>query len=78
MPLEFQEVPGLRAAPAVDALVIVADDADVAFLAGEQADQVELQLVRVLELIDHDLLEPPPPKRTRFRMFLQQLHGEEE
>ena len=56
MPLEFEQVGGLGAAPTVDALVVVADDTDIrTLLARKQADKLKLKLVRVLELVDEDV-----------------------
>ena len=42
-----------RAAPAVDALVVIAHDAEVAMLAGQRVDQLELGGVGVLVFIHH-------------------------
>jgi hypothetical protein len=55
--LEVEDVAHLGAAPAVDALVVVADHADVLRLAGEVHEQVELGRVRVLVLVDHQVPE---------------------
>ena len=53
---EREQVRGRRAAPAVDGLVVVADHGDVAALcAGQQPHQLELRVVRVLELVDQDV-----------------------
>ena len=49
---EINDVRHVRAAPPVDRLVVVSDDADVALFVGEQFDQFELDLAGVLELID--------------------------
>ena len=46
---------GQRAAPAVDRLVVVADDGQVARGAGQQRDEAVLHGVRVLELVDEDV-----------------------
>ena len=55
--LKGEDVLDGRAAEAVDALVVVADHAEVAVPAGKQADQAVLALVGVLILVDHDILE---------------------
>ena len=57
--LEVEDVGDVRAAPLVDALVIVADDADVAVLFGQRPDELVLDMVGVLVLVDHDVAESP-------------------
>ena len=56
-PLELQNVADVRAAPAVDRLVGVPDDADVAVRLAQQLDDLVLRVVRVLELVDEDVPE---------------------
>ena len=56
--LELDDVAHVGAAEGVDRLVLVADDADVAVVGGEQQHQVVLHPVRVLVLVDEDVLEP--------------------
>ena len=56
-PLELQDVADVRAAPAVDRLVGVADDADVAVGLAQQLDDLVLGVVGVLELVDQDVAE---------------------
>src|SRR5258708_27706277 len=52
------DVLNLRVTPAVDRLLRVADHGDVAeVVGGEQADEVELDAVRVLELVDQQVAE---------------------
>ena len=50
--LEVEDVPDVRPAPAVDRLVVVADDREVAVLRGERLDPQVLRPVRVLVLVD--------------------------
>ena len=50
--LEVEDVAQVRAAPAVDALVVVADDGEVVVLAARAADPEVLRAVRVLVLVD--------------------------
>ena len=50
--LEVEDVPDVGAAPAVDRLVVVADDGEVAVLRGERPDPEVLRPVRVLVLVD--------------------------
>ena len=63
--LEVEDVPDVGAAPAVDRLVVVADDADVAVLAAEQLDELVLRAVRVLVLVDEDVLKAVAIVRER-------------
>ena len=67
--LEVEDVPHVGAAPCVDRLVVVADDADVSLPSREQLQQPVLGVVGVLVLVD----EQPPERRA---VTLQQL-GEE-
>ncbi len=53
MLLDLEQVGDFRAAPAVNALIVVADHAKVAVLAGQVMDQAELRGVGVLVFIHH-------------------------
>ena len=55
---ELEQVLDPRAPEAIDALVVIAHHGQVAALAGEQAHELELDVVRVLELVHED---PAPP-----------------
>jgi hypothetical protein len=55
MLLEIEDVFHVGAAPSVDRLVIVADDADILAIAGEESHKLELSVVRVLILVDDDV-----------------------
>ena len=57
--LELQNVLDVRAAPGVDALVFVADDADVLLRPGEQLHQLVLRTIRVLVLVDEQVTVAP-------------------
>ena len=52
---EVEDVVHLRAAPAVDGLVIVADHAEVSVDGGELAEQLVLGRIGVLELVHQDV-----------------------
>ena len=52
---EFKNVANIRAAPGVDALVLVADRADVFLLAGQQLHEFVLRAVGVLVLVDEEI-----------------------
>ena len=82
---EFQDVPDIGAAPLVYALVVVADDADVVSLDSlfvlclcEHLDELVLSLVRVLVLVDHDVLEAPLILEEDRFILLKKLHGLEQ
>ena len=63
-------------APAVDRLIVVADDRDVSAFVRQQRDQLQLQFIRVLELIDHEVAKPVSPAIAHVRMLAQQSHRE--
>ena len=69
--LEAQDVADLGAAPAVDRLVVVADDAEVAVGGGEQAQPEVLRDVGVLVLVDEDVAEPALVLRQHVGVALQ-------
>ena len=52
---QIEQVGDLRAAPAVNALVVVAHHAEVAMLQRQRVDQLELRAVGVLILVRHDI-----------------------
>ena len=72
-PIEVAKRP---AAPGKDRLVIVPDDREVAVRLCQQAQQLELRVVRVLELIDEDVVEARPQARGRGGMLAQQAECE--
>ena len=53
---QVQQVGDFRAAPAVDALVVIADHAKIPVLLRERVDQLELRGVGVLIFVHHDVL----------------------
>ncbi len=57
--LEGQDVAERGAAEAEDALVVVADHGQVPVLRGQHLEELELDEVRVLELVDEDVAEAP-------------------
>ena len=73
--LEAEDVADVRAAEAVDALVIVSHHADVAPAACQQAHQQVLQVVGVLILIDEDVAELPLVALQHVGAALQQPDG---
>ncbi len=72
--LEAADVPDVRAAPAVDRLVVVADDAEVPVVADDALQEAVLRGVRVLELVDEDVVEAPADGVARAaRVLLEEL-----
>ena len=63
--------PHVGIAKAVDRLQLVADGEEVVAL--ERAQDRELARVGVLELVDHQQLEPPRPSRAHALVLVQQL-----
>ncbi len=76
--LELQDVGDFRAAPAVDGLVVIADDADVVGRADELLEEAHLEGVRVLELIDGDAGVDFPEVVADIGVLAEDLLGEEE
>src|SRR5207248_11473294 len=73
VPREIEDVVHLGAAPPVDRLVVIADDAQVSVLLREQAQQLVLRRVRVLELVDEDVAEPRRVSLRGLRVLAEQL-----
>ena len=71
--LEVEDVAEVGAAPLVDRLVRIADDAQVAMDLGEAADQQVLRPVGVLVLVDHHEPELPGVLRADLLGLLEQL-----
>ncbi len=62
----------VRAAPTIDGLVFIADDADVLLWAGEETKQIVLDAVGVLIFVDVDVSEALLPVVADLRRFLQE------
>ena len=74
VPLELQKIRRFRAAPSVDALVVVPHDADVrTSVTGKQADQLQLELVGVLKLVDEDVLVACAPRIPGLGVITQEF-----
>jgi len=76
--LERQHVPHVRAAPAVDRLVVVAHDAEVPVLGGELLHEPILGRVGILEFVHQHVIEPPLPVRQPLRMLGEQRERRQE
>ncbi len=70
--LEVEDVPDVGAAPREDRLVVVADDTEVLLGAGEVAEQNVLGAVRVLVLVDEDVVVAVLPLLERAVARLEQ------
>ena len=66
------EVPKRAAAPGEDRLVIIPDDREVAVRFRQQAQQLELRVVCVLELVHQDVAEPRSEARCRRGVLAQE------
>ena len=73
--LEIEDVPDVGAAPFVDRLVRIADDADVLVLGGQLADDPVLGAVGVLVLVDQDVAPEPAVVGERLGNLFEELHG---
>ncbi len=76
--LELQDVANVRAAPGVDALVLIADGADVVLAAGEHSHQLILRAVRVLILVDQEVTKAAVVALARLGGRLQHAHRVEQ
>ena len=72
---KVQNVGDGRTAEAVDALVVVAHDADIFIAPGQQRSQQVLQMVRILILVDEDIAELALVIVAHLLKLLQKLHG---
>ena len=73
---EPEDVVDGRAAEGVDGLVVIADHGHVAVPLGEQAHELRLRPVGVLELVHDDVAEPPRHRRPRRRRSAQEPERE--
>ena len=71
--LEVEDVADVGVAEAVDRLIVVADDHQVAMLGGEQLQQPVLGVVGVLVLVDEDVAEGAPPALAHLLEQLQRV-----
>src|SRR5437764_13166248 len=78
MPFKVEQVRDLGPAPAVDALVIIANDAKVSVFAGEEMNQIELSRIGVLIFINHHVTELVAAGGEHLSVFAEQLQGEDE
>ena len=74
--LELEYVVQLGAAPAVDALVLVAHRGEVAVVADHLVNQPHLGVVGVLELVDQQVGDAAAQALAHLLFFVEQPHGE--
>ena len=72
---EAEDVGDRRTAPLIDRLVVVRDARDVPVARAEQLHDLELSPVRILELVDEDVLEPSLEPGEHVRSHAQEPEG---
>ena len=70
---ESKDISHRRAAEAINPLVIVAHDEYISFLAAQKFDQLHLDVIRVLVLIDHHIVDATPKLSKPLGMVRQKL-----
>ena len=85
--LELEDVGHVGTAPPVDGLVVVAYDRHVRahsrklrgsrMRLGEERDEVELETVRVLKFVHHEVAEPAVPAFLDGQVIVEEFYGEE-
>ena len=78
MPFKVEQVRDLGPAPAVDALVIIANDAKVSVFAGEEMNQIELSRIGILIFINHHVTELVAAGGEHIGMIAKQLQGKDQ
>src|SRR5579872_1842700 len=71
------QISGAGTTPAVDRLILVANDADILALAGKQTHQLFLRGVGVLKFVDHQVAETRTPGGADIGVIAQQVDGAE-
>ena len=75
---EVEQVRDFGAAPAVNALIVIANDAKIPVLLREQINQVELRGIRVLVFVHHDIAILMTAGAEHFGVFLKQFEREQQ
>ena len=70
---EMKNIFDLRAAPAVNGLIVVAHDEEIAVHGGEELDDLKLHRVGVLKLVHENIAEPSAEVSSGFLVPLQKL-----
>ena len=74
--VEIEQVLHVGPAPSVDGLIGIADDEQVAMIAGKHLHELVLKPIDVLELVDHDVFEPFLPFETQVLAPTEDLERE--
>ena len=72
---KIKDILDIRPAPSVDRLVRISDDGDLAPRRGQAFHKPVLGVIRILILVDQDMLETVLPGLEDFGMFVEQDHG---
>ena len=78
VPGKVDDIADIGTAPGVNALVRIADDADVAPAGSQDLGQGVLGMVRILVFVDQDVLETGLVLFPNIFLFLQKAHGQEQ
>jgi len=78
MAFELEDIGDLGTSPTVDALVVVADGANVAAVAGEEGHQFELEGVGILEFVDEEVTVAVLEQFAFGGEFAEEACGEQE
>lgn len=78
VPGKVDDIADISTAPGVNALVRIADDADVAPAGSQDLGQGVLGMVRILVFVDQDVLEAGLVLFPNIFLFLQKAHGQEQ
>ena len=73
--LKVEDIADIRPSELVDRLIIVSDHAQISVFSCKQPDEPELNCIRILILIYHDVSEPLLIVLQHIRLRLQKLHG---
>ena len=73
--LKVQDVPDIRPAPLVNALVVVPDHAQIVVPVRQLADQPVLNMVRILILVHHDILKTLLVAQQNLLIPLKEFHS---
>ena len=76
--VKVDDIADIGTAPGVNALVRIADDADVAPAGSQDFGQGVLGMVRILVFVDQDILETGLVLFPNIFLFLQKAHGQEQ
>jgi hypothetical protein len=71
--LEGEDPAHVREAPAVDRLVVVADEEDMVGRRGQEQGEAQLRAVDILDLVDEQLGTPPAPDGEQLIVVLEHL-----